>query len=562
MSEQALSEQAQGLPAVELPDGVVADNVGLSVLTLLRNYGIDAIFGIPGTHNLEFYRHLAPLGIRAVTSRHEQGAGYGADGWSQQTGLPGVVITTSGPGLLNALSAAGTAYCESRPLIILSPGVPEGEEFADVGALHETKDATGAAGAIVEWSRRVRTGTEAAQAIHDAFELFRYGRPRPVHIEVPLNVLEGPSDCPADLLEAKPSREPVGASAQAICNAAQLLAESRRPVLLAGGGSLRAGDDLLQLAEALDAPVVTTLNGKGAVPESHPLALGSDIRLPAAQQLCEEADVLLVIGSKVGEAELWFNQLQPRGTVIRVDILPGQMAKNIAADVPLVGDSAAVVPQLLAALQENQDGGAPPRAESGANRAARLRPVLREAARELAPPLAALAEQVASVLPADAILGGDSSQVTYFGTASFVRQERPHSFLYTPAYATLGYGLPASIGAKVAAPDRPVVCVLGDGALMFAVQELATAVEQRLDLVVVCADNGGYGEIRQNELDRGIAPVGVDLVQPDWAALATAFGGHGERITSAEDFAPALAAAIDAGGVRLLHVPTHLFEAA
>ena len=212
----------------------------------------------------------------------------------------------------------------------------------------------------MEWSRRVHTGTEAAQAIHDAFELFRYGRPRPVHIEVPLNVLEGPSDCPADLLEPKPSREPAGASAQAICNAAQLLAESRRPVLLAGGGSLRAGNRLLQFAEALDAPVVTTLNGKGAVPESHPLALGSDIRLPAAQQLCEEADVLLVIGSKVGEAELWFNQLHPSGTVIRVDILPGQMAKNVAADVPLVGDSAAVVRQLLAALRENNDGGAPP----------------------------------------------------------------------------------------------------------------------------------------------------------------------------------------------------------
>ena len=541
----------------------MADNVGLSVLTLLRNYGIDAVFGIPGTHNLEFYRHLAPLGIRAVTSRHEQGAGYGADGWSQQTGLPGVVITTSGPGLLNALSAAGTAYCESRPLIILSPGVPEGEEFADVGALHETKDATGAAGAIVEWSRRVHTGTEAAQAIHDAFELFRYGRPRPVHIEVPLNVLEGPSDCPADLLEPKPSRVNRRAPRRRP-SAMPPSCSPSRAARCCWPAAVRCAPatTLLQFAEALDAPVVTTLNGKGAVPESHPLALGSDIRLPAAQQLCEEADVLLVIGSKVGEAELWFNQLQPRGTVIRVDILPGQMAKNIAADVPLVGDSAAVVPQLLAALQESNDGGVPPRAESGADRVARLRPVLRDAARELAPPLAALAEQVASVLPADAILGGDSSQVTYFGTASFVPQERAHSFLYTPAYATLGYGLPASIGAKVAAPERPVVCVLGDGALMFAVQELATAVEQRLDLVVVCADNGGYGEIRQNELDRGIAPVGVDLVQPDWAALATAFGGHGERITSAEDFAPALAAAIDAGGVRLLHVPTHLFEAA
>nr|WP_280801332.1 thiamine pyrophosphate-binding protein [Arthrobacter pigmenti] len=546
----------------QLPDGVVTDNVGGTVMTLLRGYGIDAIFGIPGTHNLEFYRHVGPLGIRAVTTRHEQGAGYGADGWAQQTGLPGVVITTSGPGLLNALSAAGTAYCESRPLIILSPGVPEGEEFADIGALHETKDATGAAGAIVEWSRRVHSGTEAAQAIHNAFELFRYSRPRPVHIEVPLNVLEGPSDCPAELLQPAPRRNPAGANQQDLELAARLLTEARRPVLLAGGGSLRAGADLLRLAEMLDAPVITTLNGKGAIPETHPLSLGSDIRLPAAQQLCEDADVLLILGSKVGDAELWFRKLQPAGTVIRADILASQMVKNIHADVALVGDSAAVVPQLLAELKDKYDDGAAPRAESGTDRAGRLRPVLLDAARELAPPLAALAEAVASVLPPDTILGGDSSQVTYLGTASFVPQERAHSFLYTPAYATLGYGLPASIGAKVAAPDRPVVCVLGDGALMFAVQELATAVEQRLDLVVVCADNGGYGEIRQNEIDRGIPPIGVELVQPDWAALATAFGGHGQRITAVEQLAPVLAEAINAGGVQLLHVPTVLFEQA
>ncbi|NJC21536.1 acetolactate synthase-1/2/3 large subunit [Arthrobacter pigmenti] len=556
MPETELMEEAQ------LPDGVVTDNVGGTVMTLLRGYGIDAIFGIPGTHNLEFYRHVGPLGIRAVTTRHEQGAGYGADGWAQQTGLPGVVITTSGPGLLNALSAAGTAYCESRPLIILSPGVPEGEEFADIGALHETKDATGAAGAIVEWSRRVHSGTEAAQAIHNAFELFRYSRPRPVHIEVPLNVLEGPSDCPAELLQPAPRRNPAGANQQDLELAARLLTEARRPVLLAGGGSLRAGADLLRLAEMLDAPVITTLNGKGAIPETHPLSLGSDIRLPAAQQLCEDADVLLILGSKVGDAELWFRKLQPAGTVIRADILASQMVKNIHADVALVGDSAAVVPQLLAELKDKYDDGAAPRAESGTDRAGRLRPVLLDAARELAPPLAALAEAVASVLPPDTILGGDSSQVTYLGTASFVPQERAHSFLYTPAYATLGYGLPASIGAKVAAPDRPVVCVLGDGALMFAVQELATAVEQRLDLVVVCADNGGYGEIRQNEIDRGIPPIGVELVQPDWAALATAFGGHGQRITAVEQLAPVLAEAINAGGVQLLHVPTVLFEQA
>ncbi|HKT58114.1 MAG TPA: thiamine pyrophosphate-binding protein, partial [Microbacterium sp.] len=204
--------------------GVAVDNAGLAVLQTLRGYGVDTVFGIPGTHNLEFYRHLPRLGMRAVTSRHEQGAGYAADGWAQRTGMPGVVITTSGPGLLNALSAAGTAYCESRPLILLSPGVALGAEFADVGTLHETKDAVAASGAIVEWSRRVATAAEAVEAVHDAFELFRTGRPRPVHIEVPLDVLEGAADVPHADRDARPHPGSRPADAALVAEAAALLA--------------------------------------------------------------------------------------------------------------------------------------------------------------------------------------------------------------------------------------------------------------------------------------------------------------------------------------------------
>ncbi len=543
-----MQTQATALAAADsLP---FTNNAGYSVLKTLRNYGIDTIFGIPGTHNLEFYRHLAPLDIHPVTTRHEQGAGYGADGWAQQTGLPGVVITTSGPGLLNALSAAGTAYCESRPLIILSPGVPEGEEFADIGSLHETKDSTAAAGAIVEWSRRVHSATEAVEAVHDAFEIFRYGRPRPVHIEVPLNILEGMSDCPDGLLEARSRRAGQEAEVQDVAKAVALLRAAKRPVILAGGGSISAGPALVDLAQLLQAAVVTTLNGKGALPESHPLSLGSDIRLPAAQEICDDADVLLVIGSKVGESEMWGGKLAPRGTVIRVDILASQANKNLASDIALIGDSAAIVHQLLKEIGGLQR----PAADFGP-----LRDTLRSQARALSPELSRIAEEAASVLPSNTIVGGDSSQITYLGTASFIPQESPHSFLYTPAYATLGYGLPASIGAKIAAPERPVVCILGDGALMFAVQEMITAVEQRIDLVVVCVNNGGYAEIRSNEEDRGIPAVGVDLAQPNWAALATAFGGTGHAITSAGDFAPTLKAAVHGRGLHVLHVPADLF---
>lgn len=532
-----------------------ARNVGRDVLTVLRAYGVDTVFGIPGTHNLEFYRHLPELGIHAVTTRHEQGAGYAADGWSLQTGLPGVVVTTSGPGLLNALSAAATAHAESRPMIILTPGPPLGQEFADVGALHETKDTRAAADAVVQWAWRVESGREAVQAVHDAMDLFRAGRPRPVVIEVPLDVLEGESDCSPEMLRPHAEPQPVAGDHEHVVHAARLLSGAARPVILAGGGAARSGADVTALAERMGAPVVTTLNGRGVVPESHQLAVGSTLRLKAAHALVNDADVLLVLGSKVGEAELWWGPLQPSGQVIRVDLLSTQIHKNLPAQVGIVGDAGVVVGQLLQALPDGD-----PSDTTGARRATVARAEIERESREWAPATAACCDAIAAGLPADVILGADSSQICYYGTANMVPVEHPNSYLYMATYATLGYGLPASIGAKVASPHRPVVCVLGDGALMFSVQEFMTALEQDLDLVVVCVDNGGYREIEENEADRGIPPIGVRLDQPDWPALVTAFGGSGASVRVADDLPGALRAAIDAGGVHLLHVPLSLFE--
>ncbi|WP_447653339.1 thiamine pyrophosphate-binding protein [Microbacterium sufflavum] len=530
------------------PTAPYADTAGRAVLETIRGYGVTAVFGIPGTHNLELYRPLADLGIRAVTNRHEQGSGYGADGWAQQTGLPGVVITTSGPGLQNALSAIGTAFCESRPLIVLSPGVPLGAEFADVGTLHETKDATAMVGAIAEWSRRVATAAEGVEAVHDAFHLFRTGRPRPVHIEIPLDVLEAPADVPAAARAPRPMPERVAGDPVALAEAGRLLSAARTPVIVAGGGAVDAVHQVTAIAERLGAPVLTTLNGKGVLDEGHPLSLGSNLRLAAARAVAEAADVLLVVGSKLGEAELWAPRLEARGAVIRIDISPAQRDKNLTATVGITGDAAAVTDALLPLLPDT----APTPRDLSAERAA-----IEDESRATAPETVALAEVIAAALPDDAIVAGDSSQIVYMALGSVLRQEHPHSLLYTPTYATLGYGLPAAIGAAVAQTERPVVTVIGDGALMFCVNELVTAVEQRLDLTVVCVDNGGYAEIRQNEVDRGMAPIGVDLVQPDWAALATAFGATGRRVERRDDIAPSIRAAIAAGGVQLVHLPQH-----
>lgn len=524
----------------------MTDTLGLAVLTTLRNYGIETVFGIPGTHSVEFYRHFKRLGIHAVTTRHEQGAGYGADGWSQLRGRPGVVITTSGPGLLNVLSSAATAYAESRPLIVLSPGAPTGTEFSDIGTLHETKDPTGAVRAIVHSSTRATSAEEAIEAIHAAFELFANGRPRPVHVEIPLDILEGEFALDDALVQARDFGAPRAAEPLAVQEAAEALHFATRPVIIAGGGATGAAGGVLALAELLQAPVATTINGKGTIPERHPLALGANLRLEAVRKVCNEADVLIVIGSKIGEAELWGGAITPAGSCIRVDVVPGQMHVNLDADIELVGNSVAVVPQLLEALAAHV---APSRVDL-----AQIRVRLFEEARQMAPAMSSINEAIAAVLPADTVVSGDSSQVTYLGSTTFIQQNEPHRFLYTPCYATLGYGLPAAIGAKVAAPELPVVCILGDGALMFAIQELMTAVEQHTDITIVCVDNGGYREIKENMLGRQIDPVGVDLAQPDWVALASAFGLAAFDVDDLDGLADTLIRAMSIVGPSFVHV--------
>ena len=523
---------------------------GWVVMEALRSYGVDSVFGIPGTHNLEFFRPLEALGIRAVTPRHEQGAGYAADGWSLQTGLPGIVLTTSGPGLLNALSAAGTAFCESRPMIILAPGPARGEEFADAGTLHETKDQLAAASAIVEWGRRVTTAEDAVIAVHDAFELFASSRPRPVYIEIPIDLLDEVTDLDERLVTARTADPVPLPPEQSIAAAANLLKAAHRPVILAGGGARGAGDRVRKLAERLAAPVVTSLNGKGTLDEHHPLSLGSNLRLSSVREHARNADVLLVIGAKLGDAELWVDRLDAQGTVIRIDILDTQIDKNQTADLGLVGDAAAV---LDAIIDESATAGEASRSVAESTVVELLAAARRECA-DLSPVNTAVSADITSVLPAEAIVASDSSQIAYGGLFNVLKVSRANSTPYMGTFATLGYGLPAALGARIGAPHRPSFVVIGDGALMFSVQEFITVVEQGEDVTVIVLDNGGYGEIRANEADIGIAPIGVDLIQPDWPGLARAFGGDGRHVSSAAELAAAVDTALIDGGLQLIHL--------
>ncbi|HEY5857248.1 MAG TPA: thiamine pyrophosphate-binding protein [Aldersonia sp.] len=517
-------------------------NGGAAVVETLAAHGVDAVFGIPGTHNLEIYRHLPGAAIKAVTTRHEQGAGYAAEAYARVGGRPGVVVTTSGPALTNALTAAATAYAESQPMLVLSTGMPTGTEGRDLGQLHEIRDATGAMAALIGNSRRVSSPDEAAEAVTEAFAGFTGRRPRPAHVEIPIDVLEQSWSGETRVATRVPAPHP---DPDGVRRAAEVLAGATRPLIIAGGGAVDAQGPLTTLAEALGAPVATTVNGKGVVDESHPLSVGAAIRLRALQKAAADSDALLVIGSELGDSDLWGGRITGQ-TVIRCDVDPAQLGKNCPADHVLLGDAAVTAQALVAAMPARGSA-------DGAAWAADLRRACRAEAETDAGPYAEIAAAMRAALPADAVLTGDSSQATYFGSVHFFDVPAPRRFCYTPGFATLGYGLPAGLGASIARPGTPAAVLLGDGALMFSVQELATLVEQRLPVPIVVVDNGGYREIRDQEAARGIPPIGVDLHVPDLAALAVAMGARGVRTTSSADLPDLIGDALGAECPTLVH---------
>lgn len=512
---------------------------GAAVIDSLVAHGVRDVFGIPGTHNLELYRYLPAAGVRHVVTRHEQGAGYAADGYARVTGRPGVFITTSGPGITNAVTALATSYADSVPTLAVSPGVPRGKVGADFGWLHEVKHQQAALDAVCGRSIRVEHADEIPEVVATVFEQFATGRPRPVHLEVPVDVLEGEWVRRRAPVRNVPS--PLHPARSAIEAVAGAIAGAIRPVVIAGGGARRASAQVRALAE-YGVPILTTVNGKGVLDEAHPAALGAAVRLRAAHEVANAADVLLIVGSEVGDADLWGGVLRPGAagerTVIRIDLDPAQMHKNVQADLAVLGDAAAVLGDVLEVLRNK--GFAPRPVEPlRAHREA----IAAEAGRD-AGPWAPIQRSLAAALPVDTVVAGDSSQVTYYGTVHHWPFTPANRLLYPTGYATLGYGLPAAIGAKVAQPARPVIGLFGDGAAMFSIQELITATEQRLALPIVIVDNGGYAEIREQMVHRGITPQAVDLYRPDIPALARAIGAHGVVAATADDIASLAAEAL------------------
>jgi thiamine pyrophosphate-dependent acetolactate synthase large subunit-like protein len=329
-----------------------------------------------------------------------------------------------------------------------------------------------------------------------------------------------------------------------VTSAAMRLVEAERPGILLGGGARAAGPSALAVAERLGAPVLTTTNGKGIVPEDHPLSCGAALNLPGAAALVDDCDVLLAVGTELAETDWWDGVPRP-GHLVRVDIEATQLDRNLAADLGLLADAGTA----MATLRSTVDG--PP---ALADRALAWRERLSAEARAAAAPWVSTMDAIASVLDRDAIVVADNTMAAYRGALGTLPVHPPGGFCFPTGFGTLGYAVPAAFGAAVANPDRPVVAIAGDGGLMFSVQELAAVAAEGVALPVVVFDTGGYGEIRSQMVKADIEPLAVDLPTPDLVGLSRALGGEGFRCDGPDDLAARLREALGRPGPTVLVV--------
>lgn len=530
---------------------------GEVLVKLLEGYGVEQVFGIPGVHTVELYRGLARSSINHVTPRHEQGAGFMADGYARTSGKPGVCFIITGPGMTNITTAMGQAYADSIPMLVISSVQSRSQLGGGRGKLHELPNQSALVAGVAAFSHTLMSAAELPGVLARAFALFQAGRPRPVHIEIPLDVLVEEAD---DLLASVPVNiDRAGASPSAISRMTALLAGAKRPLILAGGGAIDAAAELTELAELLDAPVALTINAKGMLESAHPLLIGSTQSLVATRALVAEADVVLAIGTELAETDYdvtFAGGFEIPGALLRVDIDPDQTVRNYPPQVALVSDARNAAQALLSALSHKSL--AERRADWGQVRAARLRDDL--AATWDAPTLAQtrFLETVLHELP-NAVFVGDSTQPVYTGNLTF-NPERPRRwFNSSTGYGTLGYALPAAIGAwlggSIEGGVRPaVVCLIGDGGLQFTLPELASAVEARTPVIVLLWNNQGYEEIKKYMVNRAIEPVGVDIYTPDFIGVAKALGCAAEAVNSVEQLRTALRVAADRQGPSLIEI--------
>ena len=483
-------------------------SVGEALIAGLRARGVDVVFGIPGVHTVELYRGLAGSGIRHVTARHEQGAAFMADGYARVSGKPGVALVITGPGLTNALTAMAQARADSVPMLVIS-GVNRRDSLGKgFGLLHELPDQAGMVAALCP-TRQVSRAEDLGPVLDWAFATMASGRPGPVHVQIPTDVM--PLPCP-DLAAPPPLPARPLPDAGLVAKAAGKLNAAERVVILAGGGATHASSALRALANMLDAPVVQTINARGVM-AGGALSVPASPSLEAVRALILGADRVLAIGTELGQTDYDMNLaggMVDLSGLIRVDVCAHQLARHSAA-VKICADAGDAIAALMPLLvQKAGDGAARAEAARVAARAelARVNMVM--------PQQLTMVEAIRDAVPG-VIIVGDSTQPVYAGNLYYEPGREVGWFNAATGFGALGYGPGAAVGAAMAAPGVPVVCLIGDGGLQFSPGELRTAVDEALPIAFVVWNNAGFREIAE-----GMAAVGATVIGCDPSPLKMA----------------------------------------
>ena len=519
---------------------------GQALVSQLRAEGVDTIFGLPGVQIMAAFDALYEQrnAIRLVHTRHEQATTYMADGYARVTGKVGVALVVPGPGALNATAGLGTAYAASSPVLLISGQIASTSLGKRRGDLHEVDEQLDVFRPITKWCHRVTRVEEIPGAVHEAFRQLKTGRPRPVELEIPPDTLLARAE--VELIAAE-EPAPAAPDAAAVERAAALLAGAERPAIIAGGGTISAGAtaELTALAELLQAPVMTTQQSKGAIAHDHPLHLGVNYILSPLQELLDQSDALIAVGTRLALRDIDTAKL-PK--LVQIDADASEIGKTYDAAVGIEADAKLGLAALADALRA-QDLARPSRDEE----VAAWRGRFQERVNGIAPLQMGMIETLRETLADDDILISGVTNLGYWSNISYPSRQ-PRSFVTSSYFGTLGYAFPTALGAKVGQPDRKVVALCGDGGFLFSPQELSTAARYGIDVVAVVFNNHAYGASRWDQTHRFEERfIGTDLQNPDFQKLAEAFGVKSLRCDP-DGFAAALKEALDAKAPVLLEV--------
>ena len=526
---------------------------GEALAKSLVSEGVEVVFGIPG---IQVYGIVAALraepGIRMITTRHEQAATHMADGYARASGQPGVALVVPGVGLYNASSGLATAYSRSTPVLLVAGQVPRPAIGKNIGAVHEVADQAGTVRSVTKWQRQASRPREVPDAVFEAFRQMRTGRPRPVLIEMPpeagVEREEVELRNPARATRIVPSPEDLR-------EAARVISRSSMPLIYAGGGVARsdAEDALVKLAEATNTAVITSSGGKGTIPDSHPLSYGSCFSPRGERQemnqlyeVMQSADVVIGIGAR-------FSLGNPAGeasTLVNINIDHAELTRHQANTIPLHGDARATIEVLLPYLIE---AGAEER-PSPAEAVSAARKLIAYYDIRLKEPQYAVLEAMQRGIPQDAFIVWDVTQFGYYARTHY-QVNHPKTYIDSGYSFNLGYAYPTALGVKVARPDRPVICMAGDGGFMFNSPELSTALKYGINVVAVIFRNDSYGNVARDLDDAFGGAYGTDLHNPDFVRYAESFGAVGMRADDPMELERLIPLALERQSPVLIEVP-------